>query len=243
MEKLYSEAIALRAPYCDIHGEWRPGAILETMQETAGEHCERLNLGRPVMDGLGVAWVLTRTRVELKQVPRMGEIITAQTWPLPPKHLFFPRVNAFLDSNGAPIGEASSLWVLMDLRTRRIVNNATVLERLPDNADMPAGLPLGAFRPLEGTPETAELIPPYSDFDLNGHVNNTKYLDWACNALGHSALAERRVRAFSVSYDAEVLPGPTLRTELVCSDDQFSFCGYDGDRRCFCIVGTLEDRR
>lgn len=30
--------------------------------------------------------------------------------------------------------------------------------------------------------------PQYSDFDVNGHVNNTKYLAWLCDALGFDAL-------------------------------------------------------
>ena len=242
MEKLYSQTDVLRACHCDLHGEWKPSAIMEAMQETATTHCEHLGLSRPVTDALGIAWVLSRARVELKRTPRLGEAITVQTWPQEMKHMFYPRLNAFWDSNGEQIGAASSLWVLMDVRQRRIVNSDEVLGRLPDNSDMPAGVPLGTIRPLTGEAQVTELIPPYSDFDLNGHVNNTKYLDWACNALGHEALEQCRVASFAVCYDAEILPGETIRTELLRRDDHFSFCGFNGGRRRFCVVGELEKR-
>lgn len=242
MEKSYTETFALRSLACDMRGQWKPGAILETMQETAGDHCVRLGIGRPVMDGLGIAWVLSRTRVQMKRLPRLGETISASTWPLPPKHLFYPRANAFTDAEGNELGAAASLWLLMDFKTRRVVNSEEVLKHLPENADLPAGIPLGAAKPLSGDAAVSALLPPYCDFDLNGHVNNTRYLDWTLNALGHDVLEEKWVSDFCVSYDREIRPGEEIRTELVRAGDQFSFCGFLGDARCFCVSGILSDR-
>lgn len=242
MEKSYTEKCVLRSCACDIRGEWKPSAILEAMQESAGEHCARLGIPRRVMDELGVAWVLSRTRVVMDRLPRLNETVSVSTWPTPPRHLFYPRVNAFCDSEGNAIGAATSLWLLMDLNTRRVVNHEEVLRHLPENADMPAGIPIGMARPLEGAAEVRELAAPYADFDLNGHVNNTRYLDWTLNALGHAALAEKRVVEFSVSYDREIRPNETVRTELVRAGDAFSFCGFVADKRCFCVAGMLTDR-
>ena len=242
MEKSYAERFILRTGQCDMQGQWRPGAVLEAMQETAGAHCARLGIGRPVMDGLGIAWVLSRSHVILRRAPRLNETITVETWPLPPKHLFFPRINAFRDADGHAIGEASSLWLLMDLKQRRVVSSDEVLRHLPENDDLPAGIPLGAARPLPGEAMPGAMTPPYSDFDLNGHVNNTKYLDWTCGALGHDVMARRRVAEFSICYDHEVLPGEALRTELVRDGERFSFCGFTGDKRCFCVSGMLGER-
>ena len=241
MDRIYSEAIGLRACNCDLHGEWRPSAILEAMQETATTHSDRLGIGRALTDGLGIAWVLSRTRVDLGRVPRLGESVTVQTWPLPPKHLFWPRMHAFLDADGRQIGSASSLWVLMDLQTRRVVASEPVRSRLPDNADLPGGMPAPGKPPEAGAVPGA-LLPPYGDFDVNGHVNNTRYLDWTCNALGIGVLAEWRVCAFSVSYEQEILPGAEVRTALAHKDDRFAFTGTIGDRRCFSVIGEMERR-
>ena len=243
MEKRYIEDFPMRAAVCDMFGGWRPGAMFEAMQETAGAHRERLGLGRPVMDGLGVAWVLSRARVELRRRPRLGETVSVETFPLPPKHLFYPRANVFRDAAGQEIGYANSLWVLIDLATRRIVNHPAVQERLPDNGDLTAPIALPAtVRPLDGEVRRAALEPQFVDFDLNGHVNNTRYLDWCCNALGPDILREREILRLDVNYDAEVLPGMRLETELTRRDDRFAFCGsVDGKRR-FAIGGELRAR-
>ena len=242
MEKSYTETFALRTGMCDMQGAWKPGAILESMQETATAHCNHLGLPRAVTDGLGIAWVLSRSRVVLHRAPRLGETVSVETWPLPPKHLFYPSINAFRDAEGNEIGAASSLWLLMDVSTRREVNSEAVLARLPENADMPAGIPLGAARPLAGAAEVSTFLPPYADFDLNGHVNNTKYLDWTCSALGHGTIAENRVAEFSIGYEREIRPDEAIRTELIRQGERFSFCGFAEDKRCFCVSGILERR-
>ena len=46
MLKQYKEETLLRTCHCDFMGQWRPSAILETMQEVAGTHSEMLGVGR-----------------------------------------------------------------------------------------------------------------------------------------------------------------------------------------------------
>ena len=105
-------------------GHWKPSSILESMQEAAIAHCDSLNLGRPVLDSMGIAWVLSRCRVEMKRLPHIGETCTVSTWAMPTRHLFFPRAHAFKDAEGAIIGEAYGLWLLMDQESRKAVHRA-----------------------------------------------------------------------------------------------------------------------
>ena len=45
MLKTYREDLLLRTCTCDMQGRWRPSAILESMQETAGTHAQLLAQG------------------------------------------------------------------------------------------------------------------------------------------------------------------------------------------------------
>ena len=239
----YIETMALRTCHCDMHGDWRPSAILEAMQETANAHCEQLGLSREATDALGVAWVLSRCHVALKRLPQRGETISVETYPQATRHLFYPRVNVFRDGEGREIGGAGSLWVLLDLRARRITDSEAVKSRLPDNRDRDIGPRVSAaVRPLEAGAVRGECIPSYTDFDINGHANNTRYLDWCCNALGFETMAEAQLLDFEISYESEILPGARIRTELARQGERFAFFGYAGDRRCFGIGGTLSPR-
>jgi len=42
-----------------------------------------------------------------------------------------------------------------------------------------------------------------------------------------------------VNYDAEILPGTEIRTEMTCEGDKFAFFGYEGGKRHFSVGGKL----
>jgi len=241
MSSTYSETLCLRACDCDLFGRWLPASILVAMQETAGVHSALLGLDRNTMTSMNLAWVLSRVKVELKRIPSVNETIHITTYPTPQKHLFYPRVHVFTDANGNEIGYANSLWVLMDIAARRITQNAAVSQALPDNHDLP--LPIGlpaTVRPLEGEAATALLVPQYTDFDVNQHVNNTKYLNWCCNALGLDCLKNHSIQRFDVNYSTEVLPEMQVQTELVIKEDNFTFIGRCEKGLLFGISGQLQ---
>ena len=242
MEKSYTDTFELRSLACDMQGRWKPGAILETMQEIAGDHCARLGLPRPVMDGLGIAWVLSRVRVQLKRQPRMGETISASTWPLPPRHLFYPRVNAFLDGEGNEIGGASSLWLLMDLKSRQSVSADRLPQPLPDNSDMeePLRWP-GGIAPMEAPERRTAYEAVYTDLDANGHVNNTKYADWLCNVLGTEVMTHTPVRELTIHFDHEIRPDQEVELRIRQDGLRFQMCGVHEDLIAFEMSGILMD--
>ena len=101
----------------------------------------------------------------------------------------------------------------------------------------------GTVRPLDGEVKSSVIVPQFTDLDSNGHVNNTKYLDWCLNALGMEIMREKCVTGFEANYDAELRLGDELRTELTMQGDSFAFCGLSGDRRRFSIGGRLGHRQ
>ena len=231
----YTRQLVLSTRDCDLYGRWKPSAILEAMQEVAIAHCESIGVGRAVTDSLGVAWVLSRCRVELSRLPRIGEACSLETYAMPSRHLFFPRAHVFRDGSGGVIGGACGLWMLMDVRTRKTVKEPFVAEHLPmEDRNPGVGMP-AAVRPLGGGAAVDELIPRFTEFDVNGHVNNTKYMDWCWNALGFDALADREAAAFDVNFDREVRRDEIIRTELTREGDTAVFLGSAGERRCFGI--------
>ncbi len=237
----YTESFTVKTRDCDVYGHWRPSSILEEMQEVAVSHLESEGLGRAVTDGLGVVWVLSRCRVELSRMPEYGDEVSLETFALPMKHLFFPRAHVLRDPEGTPIGGSLGFWLLMDVKTRRAVRPEYIAERLPAEAQTaPVRSPL-TVRALNDTPEAIEILPRYTEFDLNGHVNNARYLDWCWNALGFEGLGGKVLSSFDVNYDGEILPSRPVRGELCREGNAFSFCGFLGDRRSFGISGALRD--
>lgn len=237
----YSEKLSVHTRECDLNGRWKPSAILEVMQEVAIAHCDAIGLGRGVTDAQGVVWVLSRQRVELSRLPRIGEVYALETCAMPLRHLFYPRAHIFRDGDGDIIGTACGLWLLMDVKTRTTVANDYVAARMPvETPACPVRMP-AAVRPLNDAPVVGELAPRFVEFDLNGHVNNARYMDWCWNALGFDALLDREVAAFDVNYEREARRGEVIHTSLCREGAAVSFHGTADGARCFGIGLTLRE--
>ena len=240
MRKIYTQEFRIASYQTDLTARMKPSAILEIMQEMAGAHAEMLDVGRARLSPMNLAWVLTRVEVRMDRYPVSGEIITVETFPMPNRRVFFPRYFIFRDADGNQIGCAGSLWVVLDVTTRKMGNPAEIAAMMPDNRDLtsPMGMPATVEElPCEGI--EAARMPLYTDLDVNGHVNNTRYLDWCCNALGIDAMRESAMTSFCVNYNQEILPGQEVRTVLHREGSRFSFSGFEGDVRHFDVGGML----
>ena len=97
--------------------------------------------------------------------------------------------------------------------------------------------------PEAGEPvEEEAILPRYTDIDINQHVNNTKYLDWCCNALGIEAMKEMCLCHIVLNYNAEVRPGQAVQAQLRRLGNDFSYCGFVDGTRHFDVGGTLRKR-
>lgn len=240
MVKTFTESFHIYSYQTDVNARLRPGALLEIMQEMAGAHAEKLGIGRAMLLEKNLVWVLTRLEVRMDRWPAFGETLTVETFPMANRRWFFPRYFIFRDGDGNSIGCAGSLWVLLDVNERRMSRPDPVISMMPDNSDLtaPMGVP-ATVSECGGEPLVASHLPVYTDLDMNGHVNNTRYLDWCCNALGIDVMRDHELASFAVNFNQEVLPGQAVDTYLRREGDAFSFSGFIGDNRHFDVGGVL----
>ena len=243
MMKTYREDVRILTKDCDLTGQWKPSAILEVMQELAGIHGTLIGVGRHALLQKGVVWVLTRVEVVMDRYPKIGDTVSIETFPMPVRRWFFPRYFIFRDEHGEEIGRAGTLWVLLDVNTRKMAKPDICAALMPDNSDLlaPLGLP-ATVTEVSGTIESHTHLPVYTDLDINGHMNNTKYMDWCCNALGIETMKEHCFSRFDVNYNLEILPGQEIRSELRRLGNEFSFSGFNDSTRHFDVGGTLRER-
>ncbi len=243
MYKTYQEDFLIRTYQADMTDHLTPGALLQMMQEMAGTHAELLNVGRSALIPMELCWILTRVEVHMDRWPTSGQTLTIETFPMPNRRWFFPRYFIFRDTSGMQIGYAGTLWALLDIRERRMSKPDEIMRLMPDNSDLtaPMGLP-ATVSEVAIPPVTDVILPRYTDLDVNGHVNNTRYIDWCCNALGIETMQRCQLCSFALNFNQEIRPGQTIRTELRRAGDAFSFSGFDGDTRHFDVGGLLTER-
>jgi len=186
-------------------------AVLEEMMETAGRHAEILGVGVRDLHAKGLTWVLARLHVKISAVPAAGQTVHIATWPSGRHRLFAVREFQLCDRAGSEILRASSAWAMMNMETRR---PARLDPHLPVFTRHPARMIADDFAPLPPPYPQAgrhSYLAEAGDIDLNDHVNNTVYLDWALRSAPESAGSWR-----PLSLEAAFLGEARLGAEITC---------------------------
>lgn len=212
MEFVHSVNYTVEPIHLDRFGRVKPSVYLYFAQEAAEDHCHLLGTDWNAMAEKGLFWAVIRQRIEVLRQPRMGEKITVQTWPMPTTRVAYPRATAGFDEQGQEIFRVISLWVIMDVKTRQMVlpgNSGVTVEGTLRGCEMrtpPSLAPKG----LENSTSRSVV---YSELDRNGHMNNTRYLDWLSDLLPSSHHRDNPPKAITVCYHAEALEGQQLRLD------------------------------
>lgn len=208
MNKIFTAAYTLRAADFGLYSRLRPSSILDIFQDVAGRHAIELGCDGPTLLQRNLAWVIVKLRFRVLAEAKMYQPVLVSTWPLAPGRIGYQREYRIADEQGNTIAEGSSEWVLMDVSARRIasVGNVYPLEEHCQEKVFSDGFP--RLRNFEPQGEGYCFLPPFSDFDLNGHVNNTKYANFVLDALNPEQ--QDVISSFQLDYHREVLPGVKL---------------------------------
>jgi len=132
------------------------------------------------------------------------------------------------------------MWLLMDLETRQSVSADRLPNPIPEN-DGAANLMAmpGGIDEVDCPPQVISHEPVYTDLDANGHVNNTRYVDWLCNALGMEIMKDHPPERLIIHYDNEIRPGTPVKLRLKRDGVRFQMTGIHDGRNAFDMGGIL----
>lgn len=209
METVYSQSFEITDLHVDCCGRLLPSKILFLMQEVAGNHFAQLSMDYDTLAQRGLFWAITRNKVQISRLPLRGETIRLETWPMPTTRVAYPRSIVAYDAAGNEVFRSITLWVLMDLNNRSMVlpskSGIEVAGTLRGNElSSPLGMPARALR------NRRSRTVCFTDLDRNGHMNNTKYLDWLYDLLPSGFHREHSIRELTLSYLNEALEGQLL---------------------------------
>ncbi|NLO55693.1 MAG: hypothetical protein GX108_01355 [Thermovirga sp.] len=166
------------------HGRMRVVSVVNRFQDIAGEHADHLGLGvRDLLRG-GHTWVLHRMRMTFSRMPGPGEDLRIRTWYRPERDLYSLRNFSMEDVRGEGTIFAESSWVVLDLKRGRPVRLSSAMpETYGENRSK--HFPTG-FREIpemgNGDGEVRFDVRLH-DLDINHHVNNAHYFEWALEAI------------------------------------------------------------
>ena len=202
-ENIYCAEYRVRSYEIDSKGLVRPLTLLNYLQDAAGEHAADLGVSVPVLLRQNLTWVLSRYHVHFHFFPPAHTLVKLKTWPSAREGRFALRDFELTDASGQPVLSATSSWMLIDIKNRRPVR---IDAHLPDLPTVPRRMVHDTFASLPVPDRFNQELPfrvRHSDLDINRHVNNTVYVDWALETLPQDAIGRFRPETIEVSYRAE----------------------------------------
>jgi medium-chain acyl-[acyl-carrier-protein] hydrolase len=206
--QLFEETIRVNAFECDINRRLKPAVFFQRMTETAVIHAARLGVGFEDMLARNLFWVHSRMKIKFFEFPGPGDMITIRTWPKTiQQKLFFIRDFEVLDAGGRKLAAATSAWLIIDAAARKMVAPQSLDLDLPALANR-TGLdePLERLGMAESGEERLRVRAGYSAVDIVGHANNSRYVEWICDAFPYETFRHRKIDWLQINYDHEIRP-------------------------------------
>ncbi|MCL2588412.1 MAG: thioesterase [Oscillospiraceae bacterium] len=212
MKEILKNTYPITASDVDCHEQCRLSALLGYLQNMATEHAIMLGLdGAGMIAEHNAVWMIARLHLTLDRPIQYPDEITMHTWHrgVGKGPIIFRDFDILVDDER--IGEATMSWILADVQDRKIIKPGTipalvntqrpavVKEIVPEKIKAPAEMVQGMVRPVR-----------YSDTDINGHMNNTKYADVACDVIHYEKMSGKFISEVQINYLHECWPGDEL---------------------------------
>lgn len=217
MEPLYKQQFTVSDIHVDLFGRLKPSVLLYFAQEVAGTHAALLGAGWEDLSQKRLFWAVIRHRVQISRLPVRGQTVTVETWPMPTTRVAYPRSVIAYDETGNELFRSISLWVLMDMDTRAMVLPGKSGVTVPGALRGTELAPPGSIVPAR-LANTSQRTVGYTELDRNGHMNNTRYLDWVDDLLPSAFHEQHPMREFTVCYLSEAREAQRLHLSWELGD-------------------------
>lgn len=224
MQKTYRKTYQITTNMLDCHDCLKMSTLLDVAQEVAGDHADELGCGFETMIKQDLIWVIVRNYIEIIKKPINFKEIEVVTYPLKPRFVEFNRETEFYH-NGELFAVSRSTWMVINIKDFSV--------KAPDffkDFDDDLGyfkrrirkLPVVDKSQLQKVKE-AEVL--YSMLDHNGHMNNTKYVDFYLDIFR----SELSVKTLQIEYIKQSFLDDKLSLYIKENEGKRYLSGYKDD--------------
>ena len=213
MAKTFEYSMKIPFDMSDVNGFIKiPQLILLSLQVSGMQSIELGMSDMYILENYNLVWIITDYNMKIERLPVFDEKITIETYAKSHNRLFCYRAFNIKDEAGNTIIEMVATFVLMDRDTRKV---HPVMSEITDAFDSELSKTMlrgPRFKELEGGVEQEYRVRFY-DLDMNGHVNNSKYLDWVFEVMGADFLTQHVPKKVHLKYVKEVLAGGLITSQ------------------------------
>ncbi len=213
---VWTETYRVRTYETDPQGRASIQTLCNYFQEAAGNHALAYGVPIEALLARDLTWVLARLHVQIDAYPQQGETVRVETWPVA-----FVGIYAYrhflvyrMDEDGQAsqcLGRGASAWLVVDMQRMRPIRIPPPISEIvpPERPPAIAG-DFDRLKPPDGAEHERRFRVRYSDLDVNRHVNNVCYAEWAVETVPEAVLHTCQLSAIELQFRAETTLGDTV---------------------------------
>ena len=201
---IYSKDWEINFMQCTPNGFLKYTDLCNIMQLTAASHSEIGGISFVDMQQFDQAWVLSRMRVEITELPKWKDIVTVKTWINTMENSRSVRAIEVFVNNKKMIG-SETFWAVFNTKKRRpeaLMLPFDHFELYPEKLATKEN-----FTKINVAQETNLVSGKtvyLSDLDIVNHVNNVKYLEWCLDFVDENLILDQKIVSFDMNFMKEL---------------------------------------
>jgi len=237
---IFSKDWEINFTQCLPNGYLKYTDLSNILQLTAAAHSEIGGISFSDMQEFNQAWVLSRMRVEITELPKWKDIVTVKTW-----------INTLENSrsiralelyvNGKKTVGCETFWAVFNTKIRRPEALALPFEHFelyPEH--LATQKPFSKINLNNDKEFVFEKTVFLSDLDIVNHVNNVKYLEWCFDFVDVELILKQKIESFEMNFLKEL----SLKDKVVLhenlNDNPTVFSITKDDKTCFALQLNLK---
>ena len=201
---IFSKDWEINFTQCMPNGYLKYTELCNIFQLTAAEHSRTGGISFMDMQEFNQAWVLSRMRVEITELPKWRAIVTVKTWINTLENSRSIRAMEMYVNDKKIIG-SETYWAVFNTEIRRPEALASPFEHFELYPEKRATHT--TFSKINLTPEkefVCEKTVLLSDLDNVNHVNNVKYLEWCLDFVDSKLILNQKIESFEMNFLKEL---------------------------------------
>ena len=233
---VFSKDWEINFTQCTPNGYLKYTDLCNLLQLTAAAHSELGGISFSDMQEFDQAWVLSRMRVEILELPKWKDTVTIKTW-----------INTLENSrsvralevhvNGIKIVGAETFWAVINTEKRRPESLALPYEHFeifPENKATEKGL--SKIKLLDNNKDKVlDKVVVLSDLDIVNHVNNVKYLEWCLDFVSSELILNQKIDSFEMNFLKELSLNDRVKIHEIAIENKTIFSVTKDDKTSFAL--------
>ena len=225
---MYKMEGRIRYSECGGDNKLKISSIINYFQDCTTQNSEQKGVGHTYLKEKKRAWILNSWQVYINRYPETGEQIEVSTWATGFNGILGPRDFCMKDAEGKILACAHTLWVYVNTETGRPTKPEDEEIRV---YEVEEPLPIASVSRKIKFPDELTVVDTFPvhkyHIDTNHHVNNSKYVELACEALPENY----RVTSFRVEYKKAAVYGDVMVLKSAREEDRIvaGLCDEEGN--------------